>query len=100
MCIRDRADTEGKWLVPGMTYHDGMGSYVLDNARLVAAFELLQRQETAPGRWGLGGTKLPLGVELQGRFPLVGRFLDEEGQPAVSQQPPNRVVGVLEGTFE
>ena len=32
------ADTEGKWLVPGLTYHDGMGSYQLDNPRLIAAF--------------------------------------------------------------
>jgi hypothetical protein len=94
------ADTEGKWLVPGMTYHDGMGSYVLENPRLVAAFELLQRQETAPGRWGLGGTKLPFGDELQGRFPLVGRFLDKEGQPAVSRQAPNRVAGALKGAFD
>jgi hypothetical protein len=94
------ADTEGKWLVPGMTYHDGMGSYVLDNPRLVTAFELLQRQETGLGRWGLGGTKLPFGDELQGRFPLMGRFLDKEGQSAVSQQAPNRVARVLEGAFD
>jgi len=61
---------------------------------------LLQRQETAPDRWGLGGTKLPFGDELQGRFPLVGRFLDKEGQPAVSRQAPNRVAGALKGAFD
>ena len=73
------ADTEGLWQVPGLTYHDGMGSYDLANPRLVAAFEALQRQESAPGRWRLGGTQLPFGDELQNRFPLVGRFLDELG---------------------
>jgi hypothetical protein len=93
------ADTEGKWLVPGMNYHDGMGSYDLDNPRLVAAVKELQQQETAPGRWGLGGTKLPFGDELQNRFPLVGRFLDERGEPAVSQLSPRQVAEVLNGVF-
>ncbi|HUY32026.1 MAG TPA: DUF6687 family protein [Pirellulales bacterium] len=93
------ADTEGKWLVPGMTYHDGMSSYELDNPRLVAAVEQLQRQETAPGRWGLGGTTLPFADELQGRYPLVGRFLDEQGQPAASQSSPDRVGRAFEGVF-
>jgi len=93
------ADTEGKWLVPGLTYHDGMSSYELDHPRLIAAFEQLQRQETAPGRWGLGGTTLPFGDEIQGRFPLAGRFLDEQGQPAPSQLPPDRVATALEEVF-
>jgi hypothetical protein len=94
------ADTEGKWLLPGLTYHDGMSSYDLDNPRLVAAFEQLQRQEAASGRWGLGGTKLPFGDELQGRFPLVGRFLDEDGQPAASQLSPDRVATAVNGVFD
>ena len=53
--------------------------------------------EMAQGRWGLGGTTLPFGDELQDRFPLVGRFLDKEGKPALSQQAPNRVAEVLKG---
>ncbi len=81
------ADTEGKWVVPGMTYHDGMSSYNFDNTWLVAAFEELQRQEAAIGRWALGGTKLPFGDELQGRFPLVGRFLNEQVQAAIILLP-------------
>jgi len=87
------ADTEGKWLVPGMTYHDGMGSYKINNPRLVAVFDQLQRRETAPGRWALGGD------ELQDRFPLVGRFLDDGGLPAVSQLSPDQVGRALDGVF-
>ena len=93
------ADTEGLWRVAGLTYHDGMGSYDLDNPRLVAAFEELQRQESAPGRWGLGGTKLPFGSELQNRFPLVGRFFDENARPHISQITPERVVRVFKETL-
>ena len=93
------ADTEGKWLVPGMTYSDGMSSYVINNDRLIAAFEELQRQETASGQWGLGGTRWPFGEELQERFPLVGRFLDRQGRPAVSQLSPEQVAKILAGIF-
>jgi hypothetical protein len=93
------ADTEGLWRVPGLTYHDGMSSYELDNTRLVAAFEGLQRQETAPGYWGLGGTSLPFGGELQGRFPLVGRFLNEQGIAATSQLSPDRAATALMNIF-
>ena len=94
------ADTEGKWLVPGMQYHDGMASYDLDNPRLVAAFEELQRQETAPGQWGLGGTKLPFGNGLQDQFPLVGRFLDEQGHATISHISPDRVAKAFEGVCD
>lgn len=93
------ADTEGKWLVPGMRYHDGMASYDLDNPRLIAALEALQPQETAPGQWGLGGTRLPLGKELQDQFPLVGRFVDGQGHAAISRLLPDRVAKELEGVF-
>lgn len=93
------ADTEGLWRVPGLTYHDGMGSYDLANARLIAAFEQLQRQEIAPGQWGAGGTQLPFGKELQNRFPLVGRFLDKEVGSAVSQISPEKVARAFEGVF-
>jgi hypothetical protein len=91
------ADTEGKWLVPGMTYHDGMSSYDLDNSHLVTAFGRLQGQETALGHWALGGTTLPFGNELQGRFPLAGRFLNEQGQPAISQITPDRLAAAFDG---
>jgi hypothetical protein len=93
------ADTEGLWRVPGMTYHDGMASYDLDNPRLVAAFVDLQRQEPARGQWGLGGTKLPFGEELQDCFPLAGRFLNERGQAVASRLPPQRVSDVLREVF-
>jgi hypothetical protein len=93
------ADTEGLWRPPGMTYHDGMASYTIDNPPLVAAFAELQRREGAHGSWAFGGTELPFGGELQDRFPLVGRFLDDEGRPAVSRLPPEVVAGALQGVF-
>lgn len=93
------ADTEGRWQVPGLTYNDGMASYRLDNPRLIAAFEDLQRQESAPGRWTLGGTELPFGTAIEEQFPLGGRFVNEQGRPAVSQLSPQLVAQVLKGTI-
>jgi hypothetical protein len=93
------ADTEGRWLVPGLTYHDGMSSYEISSLQFIAAFHELQRQETARGQWSLGGTKLPFGNELQSRFPVIGRFLDEQGQPAISQLSPDQVATGLRGVF-
>ncbi len=93
------ADTEGKWLVPGVTYHDGMSRYDIENDRLIAAFEQLQQTESTPGRWALGGTSLPFGDELQERFPLVGRFLDGEGLVNASGLSPDGVAKSLEGVF-
>ena len=76
-----------------------MESYDLDNQRLVAVFEELQRQETAPGRWGLGGTQLPFGSELQNRFPLAGRFFDELRRSHISQLTPEQVARVFKETL-
>lgn len=89
------ADTQGLWQMPGLTYHDGMASYNLQNAKLIGAVEELQRRETALGQWGLGGTKLPFGSDLQSHFPLISRFLDHAGEPAVSQLQPAQVAEVL-----
>jgi len=93
------ADTEGKWRPPGLIYTGGMSSYKIQNEQFIAAVEELQKQETASGQWGLGGTKLPFGEELQERFPLVGRFLDEMGQPAVSQLSPEQVARTLDSSI-
>ncbi len=93
------ADTEGKWLPPGLTYQGGMSSYAIQDDRLIAAMEELQRQETASGQWGLGGTTLPFGEELQDRFPLVGRFLNEQGQAAVSQLSPEQLATRFAGVI-
>lgn len=91
------ADAAGRWIVPGMHYHDGMASYELDNPSLIAAFAELQRQESAPGQWGLGGTSLPFGRELQDQFPLVGRFLREPGHAAASRLSPQAVASIIAG---
>lgn len=94
------ADTQGRWLVPGMTYQGGMSRYVLENDRLIAAFEQLQREEPAPGQWALGGTRLPLGDALQERFPLVGRFVSADGQVAPSKLSPEVVAQALHAALE
>lgn len=93
------ADTADHWLVHGLTYHDGMSSYEMHNDRLFAAFQQLQRHETAPGHWSLCGTALPLGDELQKRFPVVGRFVDERAQPTISNLGPDRVAQAFAGIF-
>lgn len=93
------ADTEGKWLVPGVSYHDGMSRYEIQNDRLIAAFKELQREESARGHWALGGTILPFSDELQKRFPLVGRFLDEDGQASASGLSPDQMASVLTTAF-
>jgi hypothetical protein len=94
------ADTADRWLVPGLRYHDGIASYDLGHDRLQAAMHELRRQESGPGQWGLGGTTMPFGEELQRLFPLVGRFLDEHGRPAFSQLSPEAVARTLAGVFD
>jgi hypothetical protein len=93
------ADTLGKWEVPGLAYHDGMSSYDLCNDRLSAGFDRLQKRETNPGRWALGGKGLVFGDELQTHFPVVGRFVDEEGRPTISRLSPDEVASELGGVF-
>jgi hypothetical protein len=75
-----------------------MSSYDLDNFGLLSAIQQLQRLETAPGTWGLGGTALPFGNELQSRFPLGGRFINDQGQPAISHLQPEQVANVFESS--
>lgn len=93
------ADTAGLWQVTGLTYPSGMGNYRLDHPALVGAFEELQRRETAPGSWGFGGTHLAWADELQGKFPLAGRFLDERGGSAASKLSPEFVAKVLKAAI-
>jgi hypothetical protein len=85
------ADTENKWLVPGLSYGEGMGSYEIRNDLLIAAMKNLQQRETSPGWWGLGGTGLPFADHLQELFPVIARFLASEGRPAASQLSPDQV---------
>lgn len=93
------ADTEGKWITAGLAYDVGMSRYDLRNDGLIAAMGNLQRLETAPGQWGLGGTGLPLGDELQKLFPVVGRFLSLQTRPAVSRLSPEHVAKALAPLF-
>jgi hypothetical protein len=91
------ADTAGKWLVPGLAYYDGMRRYRVDNPELIAAFERLQQEEEAPGRWVLSGTPLPGADELQDQFPLAGRLVNE-GRATVSRLEPQRVAEIFQTT--
>jgi hypothetical protein len=59
----------------------------------------LQRQETAPGQWELGGTKLPFGEQFQGLFNLVARFLNPQGHPAVSRLLPDQVAAAFDAIY-
>jgi hypothetical protein len=93
------ADTDGKWIPFGMSYHDSMSRYVISNDRLIAAVRSLQEQETAAGSWALGGTDLPFGHELQEQFPVVARFVNQVGEAAVSGSSPEFVAKSLEGRW-
>jgi hypothetical protein len=93
------ADTEAKWRVPGLTYHDGMASYDVENQELVAAVQRLQAKEKAVGSWAVGGTALPFGTELQSLFPVVGRFVGESGSSAASQLTPDQVASEFARVF-
>ncbi len=93
------ADTADKWHVPGLTYHDGMASYDITDARLIDSFARLQEREMARGRWVLGGKGLAFGEEMQTHFPVVGRFVDDAGTPAASRLLPDEVAALWEPVF-
>lgn len=93
------ADTEGKWQVPGLEFHEWLSDYTIHNDQLIAAFERLQHNEKSPGHWALGGADLPFGESLKERFPLVGRFVDEAGAVHASTQPPDAIAKIFEGVF-
>ena len=89
------ADTEGPWTPPGIDYHDSMSSYVISDETLIAAVRSLQGRETAAGQWTLGGTNMPFGTELHEQFPIVSRFVSQEGNPAVSGLKSDVVLNAL-----
>jgi len=93
------ADTENFWQVPGMQYHDGMGSYSFDHPGLVSAFESLQSQDMGVGTWRLGGTRLQGNPKFQRNFPLMGKYCDGAGAAAVSSLVPSLVARELQRAF-
>jgi hypothetical protein len=48
-----------------------MGRYDLNSPHLVAAFEQLQQQETAPGSWALGGQDCPSETMSEKRITVI-----------------------------
>lgn len=93
------ADTENRWLVPGMRYHDGMESYDLNHPPLADALARLQSEEKGEGQWAIGNGASPFHHALQSQFPVVCRFADEAGGAALSQLPPRQVAEALDGVF-
>jgi len=96
------ADTENRWTVPGMIFHGGMETYDLSHPRLAQAIGKLQRHEAASGCWTLADNDdtSPFHRKLQSLFPLVARFVDEQGNPTPSRLKPQRIAGFFSGVFE
>ena len=96
------ADTENRWTVPGMIFHGGMETYDLSHPRFAQAIGNLQRHETASGCWTLADNDdtSPFHRNLQSLFPVVARFVDEEGNPTPSRLTPQRIAGCFAGVFE
>lgn len=92
------ADTEGRWIVPGIEFHNDMQTYNLRNESLFAAVAKLQQAESASGRWTLGNGHSPFSTE-RSLFPVVLRFADEGGDPAISALAPDDVAKRLSTLF-
>ena len=89
------ADTDGPWTPPGIDYYDSMSSYVISDETLIAAVRSLQGRETAAGQWTLDGTNMPFGTELQEQFPVVCRFVNDDGEAEASGLSPDVVVNAF-----
>jgi hypothetical protein len=94
------ADTENRWTVPGMMFHGGMETYELSHPRLAQALENLKRHEAASGCWTLADNTSPFHRKRQSIFPVVARFIDEQGNPAPSRLTPQHIPGSFAGVFE
>jgi len=70
--------------------------YAISNQALIAAVRSLQERETAIGQWALGSTNLPFGPELQEQFPIVSRFVNDDGKAAASELSPDVVANVFQ----
>jgi hypothetical protein len=95
------ADTEGLWQFPGLSFRESMSAYHLENPALERAVGELARLETAPGRWALK-TAPPVGPGIEENFPMVLRFVTDEGEPIASQLAPDVVARTLnaDGMFD
>ena len=77
-----------------------METYDLNSPRLAEALESLQRHETASGCWKLADNTSPFHRKLQSVFPVVARFVDEQGNSTPSRLTPQRISGFFVGVFE
>lgn len=92
------ADTEGRWIVPGIAFHDDMQTYDLQHESLFKTVADLQQAETGPGNWTFGSGASPFSSE-RSLFPVVLRFGDERGTPAVSSISPDLAAEKLSAVF-
>jgi hypothetical protein len=93
------ADTAGRWRTPGVEFHDGMEGYEVIHPPLVRAWQDLQMHETARGVWSLANQAFAFQADLQDRFPLTGRFVDDAGRWAPSRLSPHQVAVRLMDVF-
>lgn len=93
------ADTDNRWVVPGMHYHNGMESYEMLHPPFADAVRQLNELETAGGIWTFGDPVFDFGLDIQSDFPIAVRVLNEEGSPISSSLSPQQVIAQLAGVF-
>ncbi|MGD9722928.1 MAG: DUF6687 family protein [Pirellulales bacterium] len=93
------ADVENRWLIPGLSYRDGMESYDLDLPPLALAIEQLNAAEGGTGRWTIGAGAFMFNSTIQSQFPVAARVLGDDGQPAASKLDPDSVAATLLPAF-
>jgi hypothetical protein len=94
------ADTETRWTIPGMQFRDGMETYDLTNEKLFDAVHELQQSEPSAGTWAIENGASPFEAAHESVFPVVLRFVNNTGQPAVSGLSPDRVASHLSAAFD
>jgi hypothetical protein len=93
------ADVEDRWIVPGMSYRDGMESYDLNLPTFDLAIQQLNDAEGGAGRWTIGAGAFMFSSTIQSQYPVVARVLDGSGSPIASNLDPDFVAAMLLPAF-
>ncbi|MES1213272.1 MAG: DUF6687 family protein [Singulisphaera sp.] len=93
------ADTENRWVIPGLNYRDGMESYDVAMPRFGQAIEHLNQLEQRCACWATGAAESKFSATIQGQFPLAARTLDAAGVPVASSLEPDLVAATLGKVF-
>jgi hypothetical protein len=94
------ADVQDRWIMPGMSYRDGMESYDLDLPAFERAIGELNDAESGGGRWTIGAREFMFSSKIQSQYPLVARVLDNGGDPVASHLAPEQVAATLAPVFQ